>query len=102
MLTILLGSTDDGNSKHPVYTPPPFPGPIPEGKQGEDRKIYTGSCYCGAVLLAVRTDPLPSVEVKEDNCSICRRVSLFCLQELRPTPILKAFLTFSRLVIYAW
>lgn len=39
-------------------------------------KIYTGSCHCTAVRLSVETKPLPEIEVKEDNCSICQRVCI--------------------------
>ena len=39
-------------------------------------KLYTGSCYCGGVCIAVISKPLPETEVREDNCSICRRVRL--------------------------
>ena len=85
MLTILLDRADGGNSEHPVHTSPQFPGPIPEGKQGEDSKVYTGSCHCGAVQLAVKTDPLPSVEVKEDNCSIRPALSASKLAVIPPT-----------------
>lgn len=41
-------------------------------------EIYPGGCHCGAVTVAVKSNPPPDVEVKEDNCSICRRV--------RPSP----------------
>lgn len=40
---------------------------------GDNLKIYTGSCQCGAVAFAVRTPPLSQVSVREDNCSICVR-----------------------------
>ena len=39
--------------------------------------MYTGSCHCGSVKVAVRTKPLPEADVRECNCSICMRVSLF-------------------------
>jgi hypothetical protein len=59
----------------PNYDPPPFTGSLPE-IEGEGLKVYTGSCHCGDVTLAVKTKPLREVEIKEDNCSICQRVSL--------------------------
>lgn len=40
---------------------------------GDGVKTYTGGCTCGAVAVALRTPPLPEVEVKEDNCSQCVR-----------------------------
>ncbi|KAL3263355.1 hypothetical protein ABHI18_001892 [Aspergillus niger] len=42
-------------------------------------KIYTGSCHCTAVRLSVETKPLPEIEVKEDNCSICQRNANICI-----------------------
>ncbi|KAI1861460.1 uncharacterized protein JN550_010840 [Neoarthrinium moseri] len=39
----------------------------------EGLKLYTGSCTCGSISLTLKTKPLPEVEVKEDNCSICVR-----------------------------
>lgn len=51
-----------------------FSGSEPEF-QGEDLKLYTGSCHCGLIRIALKSKPLPEVELKEDNCSICVRVS---------------------------
>ncbi|GKZ35320.1 hypothetical protein AbraIFM66950_005915 [Aspergillus brasiliensis] len=42
-------------------------------------KIYTGSCHCTAVRLSVQSRPLPEIEVKEDNCSICQRNANICI-----------------------
>ncbi|RDH38410.1 Mss4-like protein [Aspergillus welwitschiae] len=42
-------------------------------------KIYTGSCHCTAVRLSIQTKPLPEIEVKEDNCSICQRNANICI-----------------------
>ncbi|OKL64209.1 hypothetical protein UA08_00513 [Talaromyces atroroseus] len=61
-----------------MYTPPAFSGPIPE-VSGEFLEVYTGGCYCGAVTLMVKTKPLPEIEVKEDNCSICQRNANVCI-----------------------
>ncbi|KAL1850744.1 hypothetical protein Daus18300_012822 [Diaporthe australafricana] len=41
--------------------------------EGDDIKLYSGSCACGSLAFSVKTPPLPQVEIKEDNCSICRR-----------------------------
>lgn len=43
---------------------------------GEDLKLYTGGCECGAVQVALKSKPLNDIEIKEDNCSICVRVRL--------------------------
>ena len=65
----------DGLNKYqPQYIPPKFTGELPI-LDGEGLKVYTGSCHCGAVTLAVKTKPLSEVDLKEDNCSICQRVS---------------------------
>ncbi|CCF33092.1 hypothetical protein CH063_05349 [Colletotrichum higginsianum] len=40
---------------------------------GEDLKLYTGGCECGAVQVALKSKPLNDIEIKEDNCSICVR-----------------------------
>ncbi|PYI11770.1 hypothetical protein BO78DRAFT_425659 [Aspergillus sclerotiicarbonarius CBS 121057] len=57
---------------------PTFTVPTPEVGD-EDWKVYTGGCHCGAVGVAVRTKPLPEMEVKEDNCSICQRNANVCI-----------------------
>jgi hypothetical protein len=43
---------------------------------GNVMNVYTGGCHCGAVTVAVRSRSWPEVEVRDDNCSICRRVGL--------------------------
>ncbi|KAF0331916.1 glutathione-dependent formaldehyde-activating gfa [Colletotrichum asianum] len=53
-------------------SPPQVNATPPEATE-EHPKLYTGSCECGAVQLALRSKPLAEVEVKEDNCSICVR-----------------------------
>ncbi|OQE02555.1 hypothetical protein PENSOL_c002G04496 [Penicillium solitum] len=50
-----------------AYVPTPFPGQVAE-VPGDNLKLYTGGCYCGAVTLAVKTKPWSEVEIKEDNC----------------------------------
>lgn len=47
--------------------------PPPAQLEGDDIKLYTGSCACGNIAFSVKTPPLAKVEIKEDNCSICRR-----------------------------
>jgi len=67
-----------GEEIGPDYHPPEFKGKLPEYK-GEGLKIYTGSCHCGAVTLALKTKPLPQCEIKQDNCSICVRNAYICV-----------------------
>ncbi|KAH0441256.1 glutathione-dependent formaldehyde-activating gfa [Colletotrichum camelliae] len=52
---------------------PPGVNATPPEATEEHPKLYTGSCECGAVQLALRSKPLAEVEIKEDNCSICVR-----------------------------
>jgi hypothetical protein len=73
--TNTLRRYDGWNHFQPPYDPPKFTGELPKF-DGEGLKVYTGSCHCGAVTIAVKTKPFPEVEVKEDNCSICQRVVL--------------------------
>lgn len=61
-------------SETPIALPQTlFDNPPPAHLEGDNIKTYTGSCQCGAVAFAVKTQPLPQVEIKEDNCSICVR-----------------------------
>jgi hypothetical protein len=56
------------------FEPPAHKGPLPEVQDGE--QVYTGSCHCGAVTMAVASKPLDetySSRVTECNCSICER-----------------------------
>lgn len=53
--------------------PVKFRGTPPEKTKDND-KLYIGGCDCGAVQIALQTQPLSDVEIKEDNCSICIRV----------------------------
>lgn len=55
-----------------ALSPPKINATPPEATE-EHPKLYTGSCECGAVQLALRSKPLAEVEIKEDNCSICIR-----------------------------
>jgi len=41
---------------------------------GENLKLYTGSCHCGLVCAAVKPTSLSNIEMRECNCSICVRV----------------------------
>ncbi|KAI5921498.1 glutathione-dependent formaldehyde-activating enzyme [Camillea tinctor] len=73
-------TTNDGASVPPLYTPPVFRGPEPPAKI-EGANIYTGSCHCGAVTLALKSKPLDGnyqgstfeEMVVECDCSICIR-----------------------------
>ncbi|KAI1504498.1 glutathione-dependent formaldehyde-activating enzyme [Biscogniauxia marginata] len=65
----------DGASVPPAYTPPGFKGRNPPADI-EGGKIYTGSCHCGAVTLALKSKPIDSTyegKVVECDCSICNR-----------------------------
>ncbi|KUJ18306.1 uncharacterized protein LY89DRAFT_717883 [Mollisia scopiformis] len=45
----------------------------------EDSNIYTGGCHCGAVTLVLKSGLLSEIQIKEDNCSICRRHANVCI-----------------------
>ncbi|KAK3398566.1 Mss4-like protein [Sordaria brevicollis] len=66
----------DGKSIPPPYHPTPYDGPEPSAEI-ENGVVYHGSCHCGAVKLAVKTNgPLDKTykeRVMECNCSICQR-----------------------------
>ncbi|RYP90095.1 hypothetical protein DL770_003787 [Monosporascus sp. CRB-9-2] len=65
----------DGASFAPVYEPPAYTGPEPKAEV-EGGKLYTGSCHCGAVRVAVKTKPLDKTyegPIYDCNCSICGR-----------------------------
>ncbi|KAI1210860.1 glutathione-dependent formaldehyde-activating enzyme [Annulohypoxylon truncatum] len=65
----------DGKSFGKPYEPPKFSGPEPTAVI-EGGKIYTGSCHCGAVKVALKSKPLDkssSERIMECNCSICNR-----------------------------
>ncbi|KAF4871689.1 Centromere protein V [Colletotrichum siamense] len=65
-LSIVESLSESVSSPSKVNATPPEP-------TEEHPKLYTGSCECGAVQLALRSKPLAEVEIKEDNCSICIR-----------------------------
>ncbi|KAI1419403.1 glutathione-dependent formaldehyde-activating enzyme [Xylaria sp. FL1777] len=64
----------DGFSLPPAYEAPKFTGPQPAGDT-EGLQLYTGSCHCGAVTVALKSQPLnkDSQGLVECNCSICGR-----------------------------
>jgi hypothetical protein len=60
----------------PTWTPHPFKGPEPTAEI-ENAKIYTGSCHCGNVTMALKTKgPLNEGHeyIQGCTCSICSRV----------------------------
>lgn len=68
---------DGASLLQPPYEPPEFHGPEPV-VQFEGSKLYTGSCHCGAVTLALKSKALrehTSEQLLECNCSSCIRVS---------------------------
>jgi len=69
----------DGAALEPKYIPHPYDGPEPTA-EFDNAKIYTGTCHCGAVGMAMKTaGPLSSSgqHIEECDCSICARVSHF-------------------------
>ncbi|KAI3331521.1 glutathione-dependent formaldehyde-activating enzyme [Xylariaceae sp. AK1471] len=66
--------TFDGNATPSPYEAPKFTGPEPTGEV-EGGKLYTGSCHCGAVTVALKSKPLNKdfQGLTECNCSSCSR-----------------------------
>ncbi|KAE9373063.1 hypothetical protein N431DRAFT_373259 [Stipitochalara longipes BDJ] len=73
----------DRAAHKPSYSPTAFTGPEPPAEI-ENGKLYTGSCHCGAVTLALKnsgpliqrvppTEPADGV-IGECDCSICARM----------------------------
>ncbi|KAI1382959.1 uncharacterized protein F4822DRAFT_434887 [Hypoxylon trugodes] len=57
------------------WTPAKFTGQEPSA-QIEGAKLYTGSCHCGAITLALKSKPIDSTydeNLLDCNCSICIR-----------------------------
>lgn len=68
----------NGSELEPTYAPPRFTGPEPESEV-KGGVLYTGSCHCGAITIALKTrGPLADEEevIGECDCSICARVRL--------------------------
>ncbi|RFU23794.1 hypothetical protein B7463_g12540, partial [Scytalidium lignicola] len=58
----------DGAAIPPPFVPHKFTGELPAHDFGENTKLYTGGCHCGAITVALKTDgPLPTS--KERNGS---------------------------------
>ncbi|KAJ6441156.1 glutathione-dependent formaldehyde-activating enzyme [Purpureocillium lavendulum] len=56
------------------YVPPPYKGPTPEAVEGQ--RLYTGTCHCGRVGVALASKPLDATFdelMVECNCSVCER-----------------------------
>ncbi|KAH8128964.1 Mss4-like protein [Trichoderma asperelloides] len=69
-----IGRRNIFNSKlDPQYLPPAHQGGMPSSVEGG--QIYTGSCHCGAVTVALSCKPLESCEerIAECSCGICQR-----------------------------
>lgn len=63
----------------PPAAPHAFTGALPAARI-EGARLYTGSCHCGAVRLALKSEPLDktyrATRIVECVCSICQRVCL--------------------------
>ncbi|KAI1347317.1 glutathione-dependent formaldehyde-activating enzyme [Xylaria sp. FL0043] len=66
---------DGASLFQPAYEPPKFTGEEPAAEI-EGGKLYTGSCHCGAVTLALKSKPLDknfTGDILECNCSSCAK-----------------------------
>ena len=68
----MFRSRFDGANNPPHYEIPAYTGP--KLSPDKDQKLYTGSCHCGAITIAVKAKPLGEAEVREHDCSICNVV----------------------------
>jgi hypothetical protein len=62
----------NGAAKLPAYVPHAHAGPLPSVAEGE--KVYTGSCHCGNITVALAAEDVAKLMVVECDCSICLRV----------------------------
>ncbi|KAI0597784.1 hypothetical protein F4775DRAFT_218447 [Biscogniauxia sp. FL1348] len=65
----------DASSFPPAYEPVKYTGPEPAADV-PGGKVYTGSCHCGAVRVALKSKPLDKTYeglISECNCSHCYR-----------------------------
>ncbi|KAL0944377.1 glutathione-dependent formaldehyde-activating enzyme [Colletotrichum truncatum] len=73
----MVKKTFDGASYGDKYSPPVHKGPSPTADI-EGGRVYTGSCHCGDLTVAVISKPIDETYedmIIECNCSICSRVS---------------------------
>ncbi|KAI1365475.1 glutathione-dependent formaldehyde-activating enzyme [Xylaria arbuscula] len=65
--------TFNGKSIPSTYETPKYTGPEPQGF--DDLQLYTGSCHCGGVKFALKSEPLnkDTQGLLECNCSSCAR-----------------------------
>jgi hypothetical protein len=79
----------DGAALGTPYEPPPHKGALPEVQDGE--RVYTGSCHCGGLTVAVAAPPLDETYphmVRECNCSSCERNANIWIYPLRNKVVL--------------
>ncbi|KAK1248459.1 hypothetical protein MKX08_006679 [Trichoderma sp. CBMAI-0020] len=78
----------DGVSKGKPHQDPAHKGELP--KAGEGELVYTGSCHCGALTVAMPSKPIDeNLEgVIECNCSICERMGSLWIYRPAPNVIL--------------
>ncbi|KAI1505293.1 Mss4-like protein [Biscogniauxia marginata] len=73
--TLDITTGPDASSLPPAYEPAKYTGPEPTADV-EGGKLYTGSCHCGAVRVALKSKPLDKTyegSITECNCSHCSR-----------------------------
>ncbi|KAH7131238.1 glutathione-dependent formaldehyde-activating enzyme [Dactylonectria macrodidyma] len=73
-----------------AYEPLPYSGTLPTA-QVEGGKVYTGSCHCGAVQVALASKPIDSTypdKIGECNCSSCERNAYVWVWPLRDQVVL--------------
>ncbi|PNP44587.1 hypothetical protein TGAMA5MH_03717 [Trichoderma gamsii] len=78
----------DGASKGEPHQNPAHKGEFP--KPGEGELVYTGSCHCGALTVAMPSKPIDETleNVIDCNCSICERIGSYWLYRPAESAIL--------------
>ncbi|KAI0509722.1 glutathione-dependent formaldehyde-activating enzyme [Xylaria bambusicola] len=88
---LLLKKFDGASLLQPPYEPPVYSGPEPV-VMFDGSKLYTGSCHCGAVTLALKNKaPLnhSSEKIIECNCSSCVRAGYVWVYPSKPQVIIE-------------
>ncbi|KAM4066690.1 glutathione-dependent formaldehyde-activating gfa [Hirsutella rhossiliensis] len=82
----------DGTKLGDVYEPPAYQGALPSAAATDtDTKLYTGSCHCGRVGVALVSKPLDETFDErrvECNCSICERNAYYWIYPARSQVVL--------------
>ncbi|KAI1427815.1 glutathione-dependent formaldehyde-activating enzyme [Xylaria sp. FL1777] len=86
-----LKKFDGASLFQPAYEPPKFTG-IEPTVEIEGGKLYTGSCHCGAITLALKSKPLDkdfTGDIVECNCSSCAKAGYVWIYPQKPQVVIE-------------